>query len=68
MSLITVLEKTDLDESSILLICDHGNLEDLTTPRHTHNPVPALLWGPLKEYAGEIHSLLDVAPLILKNV
>jgi 2,3-bisphosphoglycerate-independent phosphoglycerate mutase len=65
--LITVLEKTDLDESSILLTCDHGNLEDLSTPRHTCNPVPVLLWGPLAAHAGEISSLLDVAPLILKN-
>jgi 2,3-bisphosphoglycerate-independent phosphoglycerate mutase len=66
--LITVLEKTDLDKSSILLTCDHGNLEDLSTPRHTCNPVPVLLWGALKNHAGEISSLLDVAPLILKNV
>jgi hypothetical protein len=29
----------------ILLTSDHGNLEDLTTRRHTNNPVPGLLVG-----------------------
>lgn len=29
----------------ILLTSDHGNLEDLSTRRHTANPVPALLIG-----------------------
>jgi len=35
------------DEQSglILLTSDHGNLEDLTTRRHTSNPVPALIIG-----------------------
>lgn len=66
--LTTVLENTTTGESSVLLICDHGNLEDISTPRHTHNPVPVLLWGPLADHVGEIHSLLDVAPLILKLI
>ncbi|MBN2146788.1 MAG: hypothetical protein JW726_05345 [Anaerolineales bacterium] len=34
------------DEHGLILITsDHGNLEDLTTRRHTTNPVPALLFG-----------------------
>lgn len=29
----------------VVLTSDHGNLEDLTTRRHTTNPVPLLVWG-----------------------
>jgi len=32
-------------EGLLLLTSDHGNLEDLSTRRHTDNPVPALLIG-----------------------
>ena len=32
-------------EGLILITSDHGNLEDLSTRRHTQNPVPALLIG-----------------------
>jgi hypothetical protein len=66
--LVAALKETDLSKASILLVSDHGNLEDLTTPLHTNNPVPVLLWGPLKDRVGEISSLLDIAPLILENV
>jgi hypothetical protein len=63
--LSAVLGSTDLTKDSILLTSDHGNLEDLSTPYHTANPVPVLLWGPLSGRAGTISSLLDIAPLIL---
>ena len=29
----------------VLLTSDHGNLEDLSTRRHTTNPVPLAVWG-----------------------
>lgn len=29
----------------VVLCSDHGNLEDLTTRRHTTNPVPLMVWG-----------------------
>jgi len=32
----------DCQEGLILMTSDHGNLEDLSTRRHTRNPVPAL--------------------------
>ncbi len=40
-----LLEAWDDREGLILLTSDHGNLEDLSTRRHTYNPVPALLIG-----------------------
>jgi len=40
-----LLEAWNDREGLILLTSDHGNLEDLSTRRHTYNPVPALLIG-----------------------
>ncbi len=40
-----LLEAWDEASGLILLTSDHGNLEDLSTRRHTHNPVPLLLIG-----------------------
>ncbi len=52
----------------ILITSDHGNLEDLSTRRHTHNRVPALVIGakPLRiQLCANLHSLLDITPSIL---
>ncbi len=64
--LLTVLANTDLAAASIIIISDHGNLEDLSTRGHTTNPVPVLLWGKAAEEAATIHSILDIAPTVLK--
>jgi predicted AlkP superfamily pyrophosphatase or phosphodiesterase len=40
-----LLESWNNDDGLIILISDHGNLEDLSTRRHTYNPVPLLLIG-----------------------
>jgi bisphosphoglycerate-independent phosphoglycerate mutase (AlkP superfamily) len=55
----------------ILFTSDHGNLEDLSTRRHTLNPVPALVVGSedlRREFCASLHSLLDVEPAIRKIV
>ena len=52
----------------ILITSDHGNLEDLSTRRHTHNPVPALLIGDLilrQRFAAGLQDLTDITPAIL---
>ncbi len=49
---------------TLLLTSDHGNLEDLGSPRHTLAPVPLLALGPgAGSFAGAT-SLLDVAPAV----
>jgi len=51
----------------ILITSDHGNLEDLSTHRHTFNPAPGLVIGApalRAEFTKELHSLCDVAPAI----
>lgn len=32
-------------DALLLVVSDHGNLEDLSTRTHTYNPVPLLAWG-----------------------
>jgi len=66
--LLAALENTNLEETSILLTSDHGNLEDLSTAKHTLNPVPVLLWGKLADEKPEIQSILDITPLIIKSL
>ena len=40
-----LLAAWDDEKGLILLTSDHGNMEDLSTRRHTMNPVPALIVG-----------------------
>lgn len=52
----------------ILITSDHGNMEDLSTRRHTKNPVPAIVIGepePRNRFTSGLHNITDVAPAIL---
>lgn len=63
-----LLEAWEPNEGLILITSDHGNLEDLSTRRHTNNPVPAIVIGAEKarsRFARELHDLSDVTPAIL---
>lgn len=56
-------------EGLILITSDHGNLEDLSTRRHTTNPVPALVVGSpelRREFARGLVDLAGVTPAILR--
>ncbi|MFM8322343.1 MAG: metalloenzyme domain-containing protein [Chloroflexota bacterium] len=53
----------------VVITSDHGNLEDLSTRKHTANPAPLLLIGsrPLREaFAAGAADLTHVAPAILR--
>ena len=56
------------DDDLLLITSDHGNLEDLSTRRHTANPVPLLLVGnkKIRQYFNETTDLCGVAPAILR--
>jgi bisphosphoglycerate-independent phosphoglycerate mutase (AlkP superfamily) len=63
-----LLNSWDDEQGLILLTSDHGNLEDLSTRRHTRNPVPALLVGSTDirhKFASGLSSLADVTPAII---
>lgn len=57
------------DEGLILVTSDHGNIEDLSTRRHTSNPVPALVIGDQvlrQRFCDNLETLVDVTPSILQ--
>jgi hypothetical protein len=59
------------NEGLILVTSDHGNMEDLSTRRHTDAPVPALVIGgkaAREEFTRDMKSLTDIAPAIWKTV
>jgi hypothetical protein len=53
------------ERTTIILISDHGNLEDDRSTTHTTNPVPTLVIGPGREALRRVRALTDVAPAIL---
>lgn len=59
------------DDGLILVTSDHGNMEDLSTRRHTDADVPALVIGDetaREEFTRDIKDLTDIAPAIWKTV
>lgn len=64
-----LLAQWDDSQGLILVTSDHGNLEDLSTRRHTDSPVPALLVGAPKlrrEFLDGLSDLTHVAPAIYR--
>ena len=45
-ALETVLGRADLDQLTVLVVSDHGNLEDLSVKTHTLNSAIFAAWGP----------------------
>lgn len=59
------------DELLVLVTSDHGNMEDLSTRRHTDADVPALVIGEKsarEEFTRGMNDLTDIAPAIWKTV
>lgn len=64
-----VLSGMDLSTHLVVLASDHGNLEDLSTKRHTRNPVPVLFWGAgARRASAGVRTIADIAPAILRNL
>lgn len=63
-----LLHNWDDQEGLILITSDHGNLEDLSTRRHTANPVPAILIGDRAyrhRFAIDLIDITGVTPAII---
>jgi hypothetical protein len=59
----------DIDEDLILVTSDHGNMEDLSTRRHTDAKVPGLVIGKQhKSFAQGLTDLTGIAPRIRELV
>lgn len=51
-------------ELTVLVVSDHGNLEDVSHGRHTRAPVPLVIVGPGAASFADARSLRDVAPSV----
>jgi 2,3-bisphosphoglycerate-independent phosphoglycerate mutase len=64
-----VLSRVNLNETTVIVTSDHGNIEDLSSRNHTLNPVPTIVWGANRqEIAPTIKSLTDIAPAIVRGL
>jgi bisphosphoglycerate-independent phosphoglycerate mutase (AlkP superfamily) len=71
---VTLLKEVDeflesvvanLNNNSLIVTSDHGNIEDMSHGLHTRNPVPTFLWGSIQEALPsppQPMSLVDIAP------
>jgi hypothetical protein len=54
---------------TLIMTSDHGNIENMSAPGHSKNPVPFIAFGPHeKEIRERVKSLVDVTPAILKFI
>ncbi len=61
------LDAFDPASATVIIISDHGNIEDLSTKSHTRNPVPCILIGKEKAVAAEsIKNLTHITPTIIR--
>ncbi|MEL6248341.1 MAG: alkaline phosphatase family protein [Cyanobacteria bacterium J06648_16] len=51
--------------TSLIITSDHGNVEDLSTPRHTLNPVPLVVLGSHAAEFSPVADLMGVSPTML---
>lgn len=74
---VTVLQRIDrflvaaIDalgpDTTLIVVSDHGNVEDLSTKRHTLNAVPLWVVGPAAYQFSPIRDLTEITPTILAN-
>jgi 2,3-bisphosphoglycerate-independent phosphoglycerate mutase len=63
-----LINNWNFEDDVILITSDHGNMEDLSTRKHTLNQVPALLIGSSahrRYFSQQVSSIGDIAPFIL---
>ena len=53
---------------TLIITSDHGNVEDLTTKRHTRNPVPLIAIGPEATAFTKVKDLTGITPQILSEM
>jgi len=61
----TVINEVDLHHTLVMVVSDHGNIEDITVKSHTSNKVPTILFGTNSPDI-VIESLEEITPLALQ--
>jgi hypothetical protein len=63
----SILSTINLNETTLVITSDHGNIEVINKRAHTTNPVPLLVWGKDKEkITHKCNSIVDVTPTLKK--
>ena len=63
-----VLANLDKQKLSLVITSDHGNIEDMSIPTHTYNPVPFVVYGAAKAILhNQVDGLTDVTPAIVNH-
>jgi 2,3-bisphosphoglycerate-independent phosphoglycerate mutase len=61
-----VLDTINTEKMLLVIISDHGNLEDMSTRSHTRNPVPLVAFGRGHDrFTAHVSKLTDVVPALL---
>lgn len=61
-----LVKQMDLNKEVLLIVSDHGNIEDLSVPTHTMNPVPVFIVTNKKTLPeNEITAITDILPAML---
>jgi|ERR1700754_4579859 len=61
-----LLQRLDLEQTTVILTSDHGNIEDLSVRNHTLHQVPTIVWGAQRNFvAARIKNLADITPAIV---
>ncbi|HDS03807.1 MAG TPA: hypothetical protein ENN72_08915 [Firmicutes bacterium] len=63
----TLLGLMNTGRQTLILTSDHGNIENLSVPTHTYNPVPLLIAGRGERYLKGITSLYEITPSLVEN-
>ncbi len=66
--LIAELVATLPAHTSLIVTSDHGNVEDLSTPRHTLHSVPLMVFGPHAAAFTKVDSLTAVTPTLMQTL
>lgn len=63
--IMSVLNIMNFDDTCLIVVSDHGNIEDLRTKSHTKNPAFLAIWGATSlTNKFKFRSLMDVYPLV----
>jgi 2,3-bisphosphoglycerate-independent phosphoglycerate mutase len=64
-----ILDYINLDTTTLVVVSDHGNIEDLSVKSHTLNPAFMALWiKNVRDISLQFHSILDIYPFILDTI